>query len=157
MAVKTSRRKRRTDATKIMVKLRRTMRELGIIEPTEWLLALLHASRGRIPSRIHVQKALFIASRYLSRLRESLEFNAYRMGPWSGEANDALENAIINRLITETKEGLVLTKSGYIKAVAAWNKLSPKDRKILADVANFVSIMTEHELLLYVYTSSLST
>ncbi len=149
MAVKTS---RKIDVSNLLTKLRKTMKESSIIEPTEWLLAFLYAAGGKTPSRIHVQKALFIASRYLSKLRESLEFNAYRMGPWSEEANDALENSLLSGLITESKKGLTLTDLGLAKAKAAWGRLSAKDRRILTDVANFVNSMTEDELLLYVYT-----
>jgi hypothetical protein len=37
---------------------------------------------------------LFIASRHIDGLREVLEFKAYRMGPWSEEVGDAMENAV---------------------------------------------------------------
>jgi len=66
---------------------------LGVIELVEWVLALLYVAGRKVPSRIHLQKALFIASRYLDKLRESIEFKAYRMVPWSEEASDALESS----------------------------------------------------------------
>ncbi len=143
---------RRIDVSKFMEKLRKTIRESGIVEPVEWILAFLYAAGGKTPSRIHVQKALFIASRYLDRLRESLEFNAYRMGPWSEEASDALENSLLSGLVTESRDALALTSLGFSKAKAVWNKLGDRDRKILADVASIVNRMTKDELLLYVYT-----
>ena len=61
-----------------------------------------------------MQKALFIASRRIDGLRESLEFKAYRMAPWSEEASDALENSLLSGLVVESKSVLVLTNSSIV-------------------------------------------
>lgn len=142
---------KRIDASRLLEKLLRAMDKQSIIEPVEWVLALLYAAGGRAPSRMHVQKALFIASRYIGRLGESLEFNAYRMGPWSEEASDALEVLLLDRLVEESERGLTLSQHGWSRAKAVWRKLSSEERRVLADVASFVNRMSEDELLLYVY------
>ncbi|MEM1611316.1 MAG: hypothetical protein QXQ57_06695 [Sulfolobales archaeon] len=134
-----------------MKKLRRNVSETGISDPLKWILSLLYAAGGRSPSKIHIQKALFIASRYVEELRELLESAAYRMGPWSEEMNDMLEIARLNGLVSETKNELVLTETGTAKAENIWIKLDERYRRILTDVAKFVNSMSEDELLLYIY------
>lgn len=143
---------RRVDVSRFMEKLDRVIGRPGFVEPVEWILAFLYASGGRTPSRIHVQKALFIASRYIDELSEMLEFNAYRMGPWSEEVSDALEASLVNGLVIESEGGITLTNAGSGRAEAVWDRLSDTYRRVLTDVANFVNRMTEDELLLYVYT-----
>jgi len=143
---------RRVNVSRFMERLRRTVEDLGIVEPIEWVLALLHAFEGRAPSKLHVQKALFVASRYIDNLRETLEFKAYRMGPWSEEVNDVVENAILSGLLISSKNGIALTGRGAVKARSVWRKLSDRDREVLTRVANLLGRMSEDELLLYIYT-----
>ena len=143
---------RGVDVSKLMEKLRRSMRGSGVSDPLDWVLALFHVAGGRLPSETHVQKALFLASLYIEELGNLLEFKAYRMGPWSEEVGDMLEYAKLNRLILKTGDGLTLTELGALKAVDAVSKLSENHRRILADIAEFVSGMSVDELLLYIYT-----
>ena len=145
-------RPRKIDASRFMEKLRRSIEESRVLDPLEWILLLLYAAGGRIPSRIHMQKALFIAARHVDELGEVLEFNAYRMGPWSEEVNDALENALLSGLVSESGDGISLTDQGIAKARVLWNELSERHRRILKDVAKFVNAMSIDELLLYIYT-----
>jgi len=143
---------RRVNVSKFMERLRCAVEDLGIVEPVEWVLALLHAFGGRAPSKLHVQKALFVASRYIDGLRETLEFKAYRMGPWSEEINDVVENAVFSGLLAPSKNGIALTSRGDAKARSVWKKLSSRDREVLTRVASLCSRMSEDELLLYIYT-----
>jgi len=124
---------------------------LDVIEPFDWVLAVLHAFGGRAPSKLHIQKALFIASRHIDGLREVLEFKAYRMGPWSEEVGDAMENAVYSGLLVASRGGVALTHRGATEAEAVWKRLSDKDREVLKKVADFSSSMSGDELLLYVY------
>jgi predicted HTH domain antitoxin len=143
----------RRAARNLAERFRELIEALEEPEPLDWLLALLHASRGRLPSKVHVQKALFIASMRLQRLSEAVEFRAYRMGPWSEEINDALEAAYANGWVREESSGeVVLTLEGSRKASEAWRRLEDGERRTLAEVANFIKRMSVDELLLYVYT-----
>lgn len=138
--------------SRFIEKLRRAIESLGIVEPLEWVLALLYAFGGRAPSKLHIQKALFVASRYIDGLMEVLEFKAYRMGPWSEEVEDAMENAVYSGLLVASRNGVALTPRGIADAKSVWERLSDKDREVLKKVADFLSRMSEDELLLYVYT-----
>ncbi len=115
------------------------------------VLALLHALRGRSVSRIHIQKALYLASRRLDRLRDVLEFAPYRMGYWSEDVHDVLEQLLDNGDV-EVVDGLIaLTGQGLYKAGEAWRLLDEAEKSVLSEVADFVSQLSEDELLLYIY------
>ena len=138
--------------SRFIEKLCRAIENLGVVEPIEWVLALLYAFGGRAPSKLHIQKALFVASRYIDSLRETLEFKAYRMGPWSEEVNDVIENAVHNGLLVTSRDGVALTLRGITEAESVWKRLSDKDREVLKNIVDFLSGMSEDELLLYIYT-----
>jgi len=71
----------RINVSRFIEKLRHAIESLSIVEPIEWMLAVLYAFGGRTPSKLHIQKALFVASRCIDGLKEALEFKAYRMRP----------------------------------------------------------------------------
>jgi len=142
----------RINVSRFIEKLCRAIENLGVVEPIEWVLALLYAFGGRAPSKLHIQKALFVASRYIDSLRETLEFKAYRMGPWSEEVNDVIENAIHNGLLVTSRDSVALTLHGITEAESVWKRLSDKDREVLKNIVDFLSGMSEDELLLYIYT-----
>jgi len=123
----------------------------SVVEPVDWALVLLYAFSGRAPSKLHVQKALFVASRYIDDLREALEFKAYRMGPWSEEVEDALEIAALRGMVVTSRDGVVLTERGRAVAELVWQRLSDRDREVLGKTASFLGSMSEDELLLYIY------
>ena len=141
---------RRVDVSKLMEKLRRSMR--GFPDPLDWVLALFHVAGGSLPSEAHVQKALFLASLHVGELGDLIEFKAYRKGPWSEEVSDVLEYAKLNRLILKTGDSLTLTEFGARRAEEVASRLNENHRRILADIAGFVSRMSVDELLLYIYT-----
>jgi len=142
----------RIDPSRFVEKLRRNIDESRLLEPLDWVLLFLYAADGRISSRVHLQKGLFILSRHIEDLGEIAEFNAYRMGPWSEEVSDALESAVLSGLVSESRGVIELTEQGLAKARELWVKLDEKRREILKEVASFVSAMYVEELLLYVYT-----
>ncbi len=146
-------RRRKIDVSRFMDKLRQSEEGSIDFDPLEWILLFLYAANGRIPSKIHIQKSLLMASKYIEELEKLLEFKAYRMGPWSEEVNDALEIALVNGLISVTsKNEPILTDSGFVKASDLWSKLNERYREILTKIARFVSNMSVDELLLYIYT-----
>ncbi len=140
---------REIDVSRLIEKLRRDME--SVVEPVDWALVLLYAFSGRAPSKLHVQKALFVASRYIDDLREALEFKAYRMGPWSEEVEDALEIAALRGMVVTSRDGVVLTERGRAVAELVWQRLSDRDREVLGKTASFLGSMSEDELLLYIY------
>mgnify|MGYP001772771266 CR=1 FL=1 len=146
------RKPRKIDVAKFMQKLERNIGESKGRDPLELVLVLLYAGGGKAPSKLHVQKALFIASKHIKELGDLLEFKAYRMGPWSEEVGDALESAVLAGLASLSEGGPALTQQGVDRAKDIWDSLDDELKKVLADVAEFVNKMSEDELLLYTYT-----
>jgi len=142
---------KRVNVSDFMLKLKRITEDLEDIDPLNWVLLILYAANGKLPSKVHIQKALFIASRGIDQLSEALGFKAYRMGPWSEEVSDKLEVALNNGLVSETEDGFILTDRGIAEAEESWKKLDEKRKKALSDIAEFVKGLSEDELLLYIY------
>ncbi|MEM0005054.1 MAG: UPF0175 family protein [Desulfurococcaceae archaeon] len=115
------------------------------------VLALLHALRGRSVSRIHIQKALYLASRRLDRLRDVLEFARYRMGYWSEDVHDVLEQLLDNGDVKVVNGLIAPTEQGLDRAREAWGLLDETEKSVLSEVVDFVSQLSEDELLLYIY------
>lgn len=128
------------------------------LDAIDWILSIFYAvkelqlTRSGLPSRVHVQKALFIASQYIPRLSEIVEFRPYRQGPWSEEVNDALEIVRDNGWVIQSRRGLLLSVKGRQIAEDSWNKLKNEEKEILKRIIGLVSRMTRDELLIYVYT-----
>ena len=139
---------RKIDVARFMEKLERNIGELKGRDPLDLVLAILYAGGGRAPSRLHVQKALFIASKHVKELGDLLEFKAYRMGPWSEEVGDALESAVLAGLASLSEGGPALTQQGVDRAKDIWDSLDDELKKVLADATRFVNKMSEDELLM---------
>ncbi|MEM4873631.1 MAG: UPF0175 family protein [Thermofilaceae archaeon] len=139
--------RRRIDAKRVLAQTR----EVAEPDLLDWILAFFYASEGTVPSRVHLQKALFIASKHLRDLAEVAEFKAYRMGAWSDSVHDALEQALANGWVTERMGQLELSELAYDRARSSWHSLSDKDRSVLGEIARFIKGMDRDELLLYTY------
>jgi predicted HTH domain antitoxin len=123
----------------------------GQLDAFDIVLALLYALRGRSVSRIHIQKALYLASRRLDRLRDVLEFTRYRMGYWSEEVHDVLTQLLDNGDVKVVNGLIAPTEQGLDRAREAWELLDETEKSVLSEVVDFVSQLSEDELLLYVY------
>jgi predicted HTH domain antitoxin len=145
--------RRRHISARLLEKLRQLDQDAPL-EVEDWVLAYLYASRGKAPSRTHIQKAMFLASLHISELAARAEFNPYRMGPWGEEVNDILERMQVNNLVTSSnnKGSIALTRSGQERAREAWSRLTTAQRQVLREIADTVNRMTVDELLLYIYT-----
>jgi len=140
------------DVSRFMEDLCRDAEESRILDPSKCILLFLYAADGRVSSRMHLEKALFILSRHVEELGGVVEIDAYRMGSWSEEVSDALESAILNGFVSESRDMIILTEQGFAKARVLWDKLSEKHGETFIDVARFVNAMSRDELLLYIYT-----
>jgi len=126
--------------------------EEEVLDPFDLVLAFLYACKGvRRLTKVHLQKGLYLASKYLERFGEVLEFTPYRMGPWSEEVSDVVDQLRLSGDL-EIGEYLKLTESGARRAELAWGKLTDEERRVLSSIADFIGKLTPDELLLYIYT-----
>jgi len=119
----------------------------------DWILLALYLSPNkRMKSELYLQKALFIASHHLERLKEVLEFKPYRLGPYSEilkEKLEILENN--NSIIIDKKRGLLLTEKGEKRAEDRKTMFLEEEMKYLNSISDFVNALSEDELLLFTY------
>jgi len=92
-------------------------------------------------TRVHVLKGLFIASQYSKMISESLK-----------NVNDAVEKLKRGKLIEIDEHDFIrLSEEEMRIAEKAWRELPGDVRRVLSDVADFVSKLDKDELLLYTY------
>ncbi|MCS7385783.1 MAG: UPF0175 family protein [archaeon GB-1867-005] len=119
----------------------------------EWTLSILYASKQKaLKSKVHIQKALFLASKYINELKEELEFKAYRLGPYSEEVEDIIEVLESSNYTIKNEKRIVLTSRGLTKAKEIWKKLEEDKKIILKNIVELINNLDEDELLLYIYT-----
>jgi predicted HTH domain antitoxin len=73
------------------------------------------------------------------------------MGYWSEDVHDVLEQLLDNGDVKAVDGLIVLTGQGLERAREAWELLDETEKSVLSEVADFVSQLSEDELLLYVY------
>jgi predicted HTH domain antitoxin len=105
-------------------------------------LAFLYACRNsNMVTRVHVWKGLFIASQYSKMISESLK-----------NVDDAVEKLKRGKLIEIDEHDFIrLSEEEMRIAEKAWRELPGDVRRVLSDVADFVSKLDKDELLLYTY------
>jgi len=133
--------------------LMKTMREGVSLEPRDWILLILYAAPKHVlPSEVHLQKAVFIASQYFDELRDVLEFKPYRMGAWSDELKDSLEVLEASEDVVKNDVGaLKLTEKAVLQVKSLWESLPEEKRRILDNIASFICALSVDELLIYTY------
>lgn len=127
--------------------------KINTLSVTEQLLILLLGIVKRpIPSKLHIQKELFILTRIYPRLNEVLNYQPYLKGPFSREVQDTLEDLIQRQIITYINRGYTLTERGWELFHKIVNQLRKKElldnlRKIRETYDRFGT----DELLLLMY------
>ncbi|MCD6348902.1 MAG: UPF0175 family protein [Candidatus Korarchaeota archaeon] len=133
--------------------LSKILKSLTGPEPQDWILAILYLSPGRrVRSRIHLQKALFIASQYMKRVSESFEFVPYKYGPWSDQVVDVLE-MLSNAGKVELEEDRGVRLMDIEAGEKAVQLLSREEVQMAKEIMSLVNELDEEELLLYIYVN----
>jgi len=114
----------------------------NVLDSFEIVLAFLYACKNsNMVARVHVWKGLFIASQYSKMIAESLK-----------NVDDAVEKLKRCKLIEIDEHDFIrLSEEEMRIAEKAWRELPGDVRRVLSDVADFVSKLDKDELLLYTY------
>jgi len=115
------------------------------LDPYETVLAFLYAGRNVGLNKIHIQKGVFIASKYIKKPINYLETNL-----WEDAIDKVVRQLISNKDLSGGRV-LRLTKKGLTRAISVWDKLDDNEKIILTKIADFISKMSVDELLLYTY------
>ncbi len=136
-----------------MTNISKILNSLTGPEQQDWILSILYLSPGkRVRSKIHLQKALFIASQYMKRVSESFEFIPYKYGPWSDQVVDVLE-MLSNAGKIELEEGRGVKLVDLEAGEKAVQLLSREEVQMLKEIMSLVDELNEEELLLYIYVN----
>jgi len=105
-----------------------------------------------VTGKVWFQKELFLVSKNLPRLDVETEFEGSLMGPYSENADAALDQLRIEGLV-ECNGKIKLTDKGQNVAESLKAKATKETQELLSDMKSFFNDMTEDELLAYVYFS----
>jgi predicted HTH domain antitoxin len=120
--------------------------ELSIVE--KYILMLLYAHEGKCKGNLWFQKEMFELTKAFKELNEELDFAAFDYGPYSETLNrhkNILENSGFIK-------DLSLTNKGYEVSKQLWENF--KEKEIIKATSEFLEILDEDELLLYIYVTS---
>jgi predicted HTH domain antitoxin len=73
------------------------------------------------------------------------------MGYWSEDVHDVLEQLLDNGDVKVVNGLIAPTEQGLDRARKAWGLLDETEKSVLSEVVDFVSQLSEDELLLYIY------
>jgi len=125
---------------------------LKTIDIEDWILLLFYLSpMKRFKSELYVQKALFMASHHIERLKASVEYKPYKLGPYSEQIKDNLENLEDAGYIKREQNYITITAEGERKIRERLKLFKQEEVKILEEISEFIDSLDEDELLLFTY------
>jgi len=118
------------------------------------LILLIGVAGRRVPSKLHVHKELFILARVFPKLKDLLEFEAYRKGPFSRTVQDSLEDLVERGYVVHVKGGYMLSELGK----EVYEKISRELRQkrlldVLRKIRDTYDRLDSDELLLVIYAT----
>jgi uncharacterized protein YwgA len=119
------------------------------------ILVLLNVNDEKpVKGNITFQKEMFLISNYIDKVNERAEFIPHFLGPYS-EASEASMNNLISMGLVEKKEGNTykITPSGIKALDLKQNLFSSEEKESIADFKEFISNLTNDEILLFIYAS----
>jgi hypothetical protein len=97
------------------------------------------------------QKELFLISNNISSLKNDADFKSDYMGPYSDEANEALNVLIVYNIASFNEKLIKLTNFGELVFKIIREKFSDDELKIVTDFKKLLNDMTYLELLGFIY------
>ena len=132
--------------------------EVEVVE--RYIILLLGAAEGPIPTAIHVQKELFALAKANPRMEEYIRYERHNFGPYSTEVNDASKHPVFHpdSYRMDPRNGLQLTAEGrkVFDSLTEANSSNPRFNELLAMmgmVRRLYEGLTVDELLLLIYVT----
>ncbi|MGB9929558.1 MAG: hypothetical protein ACPK85_14350 [Methanosarcina sp.] len=107
-----------------------------------------------VKGKIAFQKEMFLISNYIDKVNDRAEFIPHALGPYSEASEVSLDNLVSMGLV-EKKEGNTykITPSGIKVLGLKKDVFSSGERESIADFKEFISNLTNDEILLFIYAS----
>ncbi|MDQ1251666.1 MAG: hypothetical protein QG646_774 [Euryarchaeota archaeon] len=107
-----------------------------------------------VKGNITFQKEMFLISNYIDKVNERAEFIPHFLGPYS-EASEVSMDNLVSMGLVEKKEGNTykITPLGIKVLSLKQNIFSPEEKESIEDFKEFMSNLTNDEILLFIYAS----
>lgn len=107
-----------------------------------------------VKGKVAFQKEMFLISNYIDKVNEWAEFGPHFLGPYSEISEVSMDNLVSMDLV-EKEEGYTykITSSGIRELGLKQDIFSSEEKEAIADFKEFISNLTDDEILLFVYAS----
>lgn len=106
-----------------------------------------------VKGKIAFQKEMFLISNYIDKVNERAEFIPHFLGPYSEASEVSMDNLISMGLVEKEGNAYKITSSG-IKVLGLKQDIFSSDEiESIADFKEFISNLTNDEILLFIYAS----
>jgi len=124
----------------------------------KYLIILLGIDDHSIPSLTHLQKEMFVLSKTIPKIGESIKFQKHYLGPYSDDLNDIVKEPVFfpNAFKFDVNRGYRITDEGkeILKKMIDFNKDNPKFIQLLSIAKmtrKLYDRLSRDELLLLIY------
>ncbi len=107
-----------------------------------------------VKGNVAFQKEMFLISNYIDKVNERAEFIPHSLGPYS-EASEVSMDNLVSMGLVEKKEGNTykITPLGIKVLGLKQDLFSPEEKESIEDFKEFMSNLTNDEILLFIYAS----
>ena len=107
-----------------------------------------------VKGKVAFQKEMFLISNYIDKVNEWAEFIPHFLGPYSEISEVSMDNLVSMDLV-EKEEGYTykITSSGIRGLGLKQDIFSSEEKEAIADFKEFISNLTDDEILLFIYAS----
>ena len=107
-----------------------------------------------VKGNVAFQKEMFLIANYINKVNERAEFIPHFLGPYSEASEVSIDNLVSMGLV-EKKEGNTykITPSGIKVLGLKQDTFSSEEKESIADFKEFISNLTNDEILLFIYAS----
>jgi hypothetical protein len=130
----------------------RIARNLSLLDHT--LLRLLSAHNDApIPTKIALQKEMFLVANYLDRVHDEADFEPHSFGPYSEPVENTADQLIKSGLVRQVGNRFELTELGRDMAIKGACSFTKEEHGAFEDFKEFLNDLTNDEILLFIYVT----
>lgn len=106
-----------------------------------------------VKGNVAFQKEMFLIANYIDKVNERAEFIPHILGPYSEASEVSIDNLVSMGLVEKKGQYLQNYSIGYQSVGAEAGYLSSEEKESIADFKEFISNLTNDEILLFIYAS----
>lgn len=106
-----------------------------------------------VKGNVAFQKEMFLIANYIDKVNERAEFIPHILGPYSEASEVSIDNLVSMGLVEKKDNTYKITPSGIKVLGLKQDTFSSEEKESIADFKEFISNLTNDEILLFIYAS----